>query len=160
MGLGGAVFGTLALLGLSALLTQVAWLYLALKLLGGAYLIYLGIRIWRGAGEPLIVPDTHVFEATTLLRSFSVAFVTQISNPKTAVVYGSIFAVLLLVPRPCGLAAARMLVENHAHVSVALAFSARRPQSVYLSFKHWIDRAAGVVMGGLGVRLIAEGVKQ
>ena len=49
MGLGGALFGTLALAGLSALLLQVEWLYMTLKLIGGAYLVYLGIRMWRSA---------------------------------------------------------------------------------------------------------------
>jgi threonine/homoserine/homoserine lactone efflux protein len=48
MGLGGAIYGTLAVVGLTALLLQVGWLYLILKILGGVYLVYLGVRIWRG----------------------------------------------------------------------------------------------------------------
>ncbi|MBB4038902.1 threonine/homoserine/homoserine lactone efflux protein [Microvirga flocculans] len=162
MGLGGATFGILALLGLSALLMRVEWLYLALKLMGGAYLIYLGIRIWRGAREPIAVPDREVFEKGSLLRSFSFAFVTQISNPKTAVVYGSIFAALLPASPPAWMLMALppliFLVEAGWYAIVALAFSARHPRSVYLSYKPWIDRLAGAVMGGLGLRLIAESV--
>ena len=53
MGLGGALFAGLALFGLVAVLTQAEWLYLALRVGGGMYLIHLGIRIWRGASEPL-----------------------------------------------------------------------------------------------------------
>ena len=49
MAVGGVTFAALALLGLNALLMQVSWLYLLLKMAGGLYLIYLGIRIWRGA---------------------------------------------------------------------------------------------------------------
>src|SRR6266581_1956638 len=57
MGLGGVVFASLALLGLAALLNHVAWLYAILKLAGGAYLIWLGIRIWQGAKDPLPSAD-------------------------------------------------------------------------------------------------------
>ena len=63
MGLGGALFGTAALLGLTALLAQVEWLYVVLKLAGGAYLIYLAVRVWRGARQPLAIPATAVLSA-------------------------------------------------------------------------------------------------
>ena len=53
MGCGGLVFAGLALAGLQAVLMQVSWLYLVLKVAGGAYLCYLGYRIWRGAKVPL-----------------------------------------------------------------------------------------------------------
>jgi threonine/homoserine/homoserine lactone efflux protein len=39
---------------------------------------------------------------------------------------------------------------------VALAFSSSRPRAVYLRAKLWIDRAAGLIIGALGVRLIVE----
>jgi len=55
MGVGGITFSVLALAGLTALLTQFAWLYIVLKVAGGAYLVYIAYRIWRGAKEPLTV---------------------------------------------------------------------------------------------------------
>jgi threonine/homoserine/homoserine lactone efflux protein len=55
MGAGGIVFAIAALVGLQAAFLAVPALYLAVKLLGGAYLVYLGVRIWRGAREPLPV---------------------------------------------------------------------------------------------------------
>ncbi|MBJ6128008.1 LysE family translocator, partial [Microvirga splendida] len=154
----------LALLGLSALLLQIEWLYLALKLLGGTYLLYLGIRIWRGAADPVTVPETHVFdkaEKASFLRSFSFAFVTQISNPKTAIVYAGIFAALLPASPPAWMLMVLppliFLVEAAWYATVAFAFSAHGPRSIYLKFKHWVDRAAGAIMGGLGLSLMAEG---
>ena len=58
MGVGGLIFACLALLGLHGLLLAVPSLYVVLKVLGGLYLVYLGIRIWRGAGRPLTRSDT------------------------------------------------------------------------------------------------------
>ncbi|MDF3887584.1 LysE family transporter, partial [Cupriavidus basilensis] len=44
MGLGGVVFAAAALLGLKLLLAAVPWLYMAMKVGGGLYLVYLGVR--------------------------------------------------------------------------------------------------------------------
>ncbi|WP_448950853.1 LysE family translocator [Labrys neptuniae] len=163
MGLGGALFGTLALAGLSALLLQVEWLYMTLKIASGAYLIYLGIRIWRGATTPLSIDKTAALGRKSVLRSFVFAFLTQISNPKTAVVYASIFAALLPASPPhwllLTLPAMIFLVEVSWYAGVALAFSADKPRAVYLRSKTWTDRVAGVVMGGLGLRLLVEGLR-
>ena len=45
MGVGGAIFGAAALLGLQSVLLAVPALYAALKVLGGLYLCYLGFLI-------------------------------------------------------------------------------------------------------------------
>ena len=52
MGLGAATITTLALVGVRAIIAQVAWLYLAFKLLGGAYLVFLAWRIWQSTAKP------------------------------------------------------------------------------------------------------------
>ena len=51
MGIGALLFAGFALLGLQGLLLAVPSLYLLLKVAGGLYLAYLGLRIWRGAGK-------------------------------------------------------------------------------------------------------------
>lgn len=159
MGVGGAMFAGLALVGLTALLMQVTWLYLGLKIAGGAYLIYLGFRIWRGASEPLAVSAGDAV-GRNLPRSFAVALMTQLSNPKTAVVYGSIFAALLPPAPPLWMLLALppliFCIEAGWYSAVALAFSAEKPRAAYLRSKTWVDRAAGAVMAALGIRLLIE----
>src|SRR5690554_1606973 len=95
MGLGGVIFAVLGLLGLHAVLNTVPWLYLVLKVAGGAYLLYLGICMWRGARQRLVIDEPARPVAGTAGRYFVIALGAQLSNPKTAVVYGSIFAALL-----------------------------------------------------------------
>jgi threonine/homoserine/homoserine lactone efflux protein len=151
------------LLGLTALFAQVDWLYMVLKLAGGAYLIYLAIRIWRGAREPLTIPQTAAFKSNTLRRSFSVALMTQLSNPKTAVAYASIFAALLPPQVPAWmiliLPPLIFLIETSWYAVVTFVFSSERPRAAYVKAKTAIDRLAGLVIGGLGMRLIYETVK-
>lgn len=160
MGVGAVTFATMALLGLNALLMQVAWLYASLKICGGLYLIYLGIRIWRGAADELATEAPSGPATTSAARNFWFGLATQLSNPKTAIFYGSIFAALL--PRsPDGwllavVPPAVFVVEASWYSVVALAFSSSRPRALYLKTKTWIDRTAGLVMGGLGLRLVTE----
>jgi threonine/homoserine/homoserine lactone efflux protein len=161
MGIGGVAFSILALAGLTALLSQFEWLYLALKVAGGAYLVYIAFRIWRGAREPIHVGDAGS-DRRALGRSFTTALLTQVSNPKTIVVYASIFAALLPKTVPLGLFLAVpigvFVVEAGWYAVVALAFSAKHPRRLYLAAKTWIDRLAGTVMAGLGVQLVTSGL--
>ncbi|MBP2442883.1 LysE family translocator [Rhizobium leguminosarum] len=161
MGAGGVVFAVLALAGLTALLSQFEWLYVLLKVAGGAYLIYIAVNIWRGAAQPLQVSDAGDSQRAPML-SFTTALLTQLSNPKTIIVYASLFAALLPRTVPLDLMVALPLgvfaVEAGWYSIVAFAFSARHPRRLYLAAKSWIDRTAGAVMGGLGLRLILSGL--
>ncbi|PWC41181.1 LysE family transporter [Azospirillum sp. TSO22-1] len=163
MGVGGVVFCALALLGLHAVLAAVPALFVALKVAGGLYLVYLGVFIWQGARQPIAVPDTAGGGGHGAGRSFGFALATQLSNPKTAVVYASIFAALLPADPPLWVSAvlppAIFAIEAGWYALVAVAFSAGRPRAAYLRSKAWIDRAAGAVMAALGVRLVAEAVR-
>ena len=164
MGLGGAFFATLALVGLVALLQQVEWLYLVLKFAGGLYLVYLAIRIWQGAKAPLAPAESRegAGASVSVWRSLGLAFATQVSNPKTAVVYASIFAALMPAAPPLAmllvLPPAIFVVEASWYAVVALAFSAPQAQRVYLHWKTGVDRLAALVIGGLGLRLVGETV--
>jgi threonine/homoserine/homoserine lactone efflux protein len=162
MGLGGTVFASLALLGLAALLSQIVWLDAILKLAGGAYLIWLGIRIWQGAREPLPSVDTVSAQKRTLLRSAAFGLLTQLSNPKTAVFYASVFAAMLPASPPVSLLIALpplvFAVETAWYAIVALSLSAAYPRKLYLRAKPWADRLAGTLMGLLGLRLILDAV--
>jgi threonine/homoserine/homoserine lactone efflux protein len=163
MGCGGLVFAGLALAGLQALLMQVSWLYLILKVAGGAYLIYLGIRIWQGARTPLTTSNGDQPAAGGWRKSFAIGFATQISNPKTAIWYASIFAAFLPTPIPTWmfwvLPPLIFSIEFGWYTIVALLFSATRPRALYLGAKLWIDRFAGGVVGVLGGKLILEAVR-
>ncbi len=161
MGAGGLVFAIAALAGLQAAFLAVPALYLAIKGFGGAYLVYLGIRIWRGARQPLaMAPEagTPAASGGRGKRTFLLGLATQVSNPKTAVVYASIFAAFLPreVPLVLALAVPAVIfcIETGWYAIVALALSSAAPRSAYLRYKTWIDRAAGGVMGLLGLRLV------
>ena len=160
MGLGGLLFATASLLGLHGLLLAVPSLYWVLKVAGGLYLAYLGVRIWLGAKQPLATGPIAASRGEPTLRSLLLGFTTQISNPKTAIVYASVFAAFLPADASFGfkaaVATAVFCIEIGWYAIVALVLSASAPRSAYLRFKTWMDRAAGGIMVALGLRLVTS----
>lgn len=157
MGLGGMLFSVLALLGLHTLLMRVDWLYVAFRIAGGLYLCYLAILLWRTAPA---APDIAVGprQRSNVRRALVLGVTTQLSNPKTALVYASVFAALLPPHLPVWafimLPLAIFALEAGWYAVVAIAFSAPRPRAAYLRIKVWADRVAATVLGGLGLRLV------
>jgi len=160
MGIGAVIFSTAVLFGLQAVLDSVPWLYFTLKLVGGLYLVYLAAYIWRGAKEPIVIPDIENRIRRSVTKSFLLGLSTQLSNPKTAIVYGSIFAALLPHNLPPSatltLPFLVFLVEAGWYCIVALALSSESSRAAYLQSKIHIDRVAGGVIGLLGIKLFAE----
>jgi threonine/homoserine/homoserine lactone efflux protein len=160
MGGGGVVFATAALLGLNAMLLAVPSLYLVLKVLGGLYLAYLGVRIWRSARRPLPLGGLVPVKPTTKLKSLLLGFTMQISNPKTAVVYASVFAAFMPAAQTfaftVSLVALVFTIESGWYTLVAVALSFERPRGAYLRYKASVDRVAGGVMVALGLKLVSS----
>jgi threonine/homoserine/homoserine lactone efflux protein len=160
MGLGGVVFAAAALLGLQAVLLAVPVLYIGLKVLGGLYLCYLGYRIFSAAKESLQVDGTSTRQDASLHRSFLLGLTTQVSNPKTAIVYASVFAAFLpeafSVPFAVCLLCIVFAIEAGWYAIVAVLLSSFRPRRAYLRCKTLVDRTAGAVMVGLGLKLITS----
>lgn len=160
MGLGGVVFAVAALLGLQAVLLAVPALYVGLRVLGGLYLCYLGYRIFSGAKKSLQVGGAGARQHAPLHRFFLLGLTTQVSNPKTAIVYASVFAAFLpnsfSVPFALSLLCVVFAVEAGWYAIVAVLLSSSRSRRAYLSCKAWVDRTAGAVMVGLGLKLITS----
>jgi len=157
MGVGAICFAGIALAGLYTVLATVGWLYAGLKIAGGAYLLYVASRIWRGAAQPISMSSAAAMDSRPG-KSFWVGLTTQLSNPKTAVAYGSIFVALLPQHPPMwcyfALPPFVFVIETGWYTVVALCFSSQRPRELYLRARRWIDRAAAGAIAALGLRLI------
>lgn len=154
MGLGALIFATAALFGLNAVFLAVPTLYVALKFIGGLYLAYLGYRIWRGASQALDVSGSATASSQNYLLF---GFATQISNPKTAIVFASVFAAFMpaapSLQYSLSVVAIAFIIDAGWYAIVATALSAEKPRNTYLRYKKWVDRSAGGIMGALGLKL-------
>jgi threonine/homoserine/homoserine lactone efflux protein len=162
MGFGGVLFGAAALLGLQSIFHAVPALYIGLKVLGGLYLCYLGVMIFRSAKQPLAIPE-GVSSTGNQKKAFLLGLTTQVSNPKTAIVYAGVFAAFLPQHFTFLFATALLvvvfLIEAGWYALVALLLSSEKPQKAYLSYKTSVDRVAGLAMFALGLKLASSVTK-
>ncbi len=75
---------TLSMLGLGALLATSAALFAALKWIGAAYLIWLGVKLWRAGGSVDAQPRTDTVSA---LRMLGHAWLVTTLNPKSIIFF-------------------------------------------------------------------------
>jgi threonine/homoserine/homoserine lactone efflux protein len=147
----------LATAGLGALLRTSEWLFTALKLVGAAYLFYLGMQLLLTKGAALAASESA---PQSLSRQFFTGATSNIANPKIAVFY---FAFLpQFVSQGAGAPTLTILILGIAFA--ALTFFIKGPVAVFAGslsawFRSrpaallWLYRGSGVVMLGLAVRL-------
>ena len=157
MMVGALLWATAALYGLQALFARFAWLYVAFRIGGAIYLIYLAIMVWRHARDPL--PEISAGATAPLAgwHGFLRALLLQLSNPKIMVFFGSIFLSLLPQNLPAWMDAAVLAIvavnEFTWFALLALLFSGESARAFYRRVKLWLDRLMGGVLGLLGLKL-------
>ncbi|REL29677.1 LysE family translocator [Thalassotalea euphylliae] len=78
--LGVASVAIAAVMGVAAVMLNYPSAFATLKIIGGIYLAYIGINMWRSKGKLAISKDANVERQP--LQLFSQGFVTAIANPK------------------------------------------------------------------------------
>ena len=154
--LGGVVgFSTLialAMFGLSALLKTAPNALLALKWIGGAYLIWLGVQLWRSPPMNLILADSGVRPSAS--RLFRQGLLSALSNPKVILFYGAFLPQFLDPQRGLAvqfvvMAATFAVVEFLVELLLALLAFRVRP---------WLQRGGRAFNRSCGVLFVLIGV--
>ena len=100
--IGDLLFLALAILGLSALAMALGEFFLVVKLLGAAYLVWLGIGLWRSkASLPEVAAARARAERERRLqgRSLVLGFLVTLANPKTILFYSALVPTFIDVAR-------------------------------------------------------------
>ena len=155
----GAVFWAIcAMSGLGILFAWAPALLVALKLAGGAYLVWIGVSLWRDAAKPFDTADARPTPRSAL-SALRLGLVTQLTNPKPVVLLSAIFLGTVPPGTPLWQRAALLAVlftfETVWNILVARIFSLDRTRAAYISLKTIIDRAFGGMLVLLGVKIAA-----
>ncbi len=155
----GSIFHTCAAaLGLSAFLATSAWAFSAIKLIGGGYLIFLGIKLILERGQQFRVPSD--FSRSNSGAAFRQGILTNLLNPKVALFFLA-FLPQFIDPSstakiPAFLALGLTFVTTGTIWCVILAwFAAAFSQRLRANRKisQWLNRAIGSLFVFLGARL-------
>ncbi len=154
LGLVAACWTGAALLGLQAVFALFPWAYLAMKVAGALYLLWIAVSLWRDAATP--VRDS----ANPGARAFLGGMLVNLANPKSVLFAASVLVVIF--PPDLGLADKALIVANHfiveciVYAGFAAALSTPPARAGYLRLKPAIDRIAAVILGALGLRLLLD----
>ncbi|EQA5356976.1 threonine export protein RhtC [Serratia marcescens] len=157
--LGIVVWAGVALMGLHLILQKMAWLHQIIMVGGGIYLCWMGWQLPRSARAQQAQPAAEAQVALPKAgRSFIRGFLTNLSNPKAVIYFGSVFS--LFVGDSVG-AGARwglfllIVAETFVWFSlVAVVFALPAMRRGYQRLAKWIDGVAGVLFTGFGLHLI------
>ncbi len=159
--LGGYVHLTAAVLGLSAILAASPMAFSAVRWIGAAYLVYLGIRTLLSKSGPLTL-DTNTAYMRTSRTILWQAFLSDVLNPKVAMFFLALLPqfvdphsahpslqIILLGVTSCAVALPIniAIVMAASRVTQSLRQSPRRAQ--------WLQKFMGMIFVALGLRLAA-----
>ncbi len=154
LGAGTVIWSSAALLGLNIVFRSVPALFIAMKIAGALFLLWIAWQIFRHAAEPIALEA----EEGPVDHPFVKGFLTQIANPKVAVFFGSIFIAMLPADVPLWMTLALIAIVTFNEIwwysAVAVFFSSGPIRGFYLRAKIWIDRTTGLFLGALGLRLL------
>jgi threonine/homoserine/homoserine lactone efflux protein len=146
-----------AVAGLAALLTASPVWFAAMQWLGALYLAYLGIQMWRKnpADAPILdMSSGHFFRQT---------FFITLLNPKAIVFYMAFFPLFIDVQQQPGVLTFAVMATTVAALTflyglgltlLSYHLAGRMRQHPLLG--QWLQKAAGVVLLGFGLRLVLQ----
>ena len=141
-----------ALLGLEALFIAFPYAFVALKVIGALYLIWIAFGLWKNAAAPLATKTSQH------RRAFIGGMLINLANPKSVLFSASV--VVVIFPAGLTMADIGLILANNFAIEVGgyLCFAALLAtppaRSSYLKLKPVFERVAATVLGLLGLRLL------
>jgi threonine/homoserine/homoserine lactone efflux protein len=160
IGAGTLVHICAAALGLSAILAASATAFIVVKIIGAAYLLYVGISLIRSAGASQSSPSTVLARPAPIRSIFIQGFLTNVLNPKVALFFLAFlpqFVASDASSKPLAFLFLGGIFDfNGTLWNLFVAWSTARlssrlaPSAV---FKRWFKRCVGSVFVFIGIRL-------
>lgn len=153
LGMMAALWTLMALLGLDGIFTMFPWLYIVLKTLGAAYLIYVAFTTWRHARQPVTA-----LEGPATRRAFLSGLLVNLGNPKSVLFAAAVLVVIF--PPDLSAEQKALIFFNHLAVEwtvqpvLAFLLSTGAVSRRYLAAKPVLDRITAAMLGALGLRLL------
>ncbi|CRY72318.1 threonine export protein RhtC [Yersinia pseudotuberculosis] len=157
--LGIVIWAGVALMGLNLILQKMAWLHQIIMVGGGMYLCWMGWQLLKSARAKHDVAEEEVQVVLPARgRTFIRGLLTNLSNPKAVIYFGSVFS--WFVGDDVG-AGTRwglfILIVGETFLwftVVACVFALPTMRRGYQRLSKWIDGLAGVLFAGFGIQLI------
>ncbi|MFW1857962.1 LysE family transporter [Acinetobacter defluvii] len=154
-----------ALVGLNIIFEKFVWLKQIMMILGGIYLCWLGFQMLKSAFSKQKVSQSpneavNIELPQSYIRFFVKGLLTNLSNPKAVIYFGSVFSMFLANPQLDHLHAVMWVIigiETLLWFSfVVFVFSLPSFKTAYQNAAKWIDGVSGGIFTAFGAYLIAN----
>lgn len=158
--IGVALWGLAGFFGISFLFAASPWLFFLLRIAGGGYLLWLGIKLIIASCKPAPASPSLPAKLTHSKHAFRTGLLTNLANPKAPIFVSSLFAATLPQHAPTslglGCVSIMFVIALIWFPMVALLFSHRYFSDFLTRNAKYIDRIAGVAFALLGIRMATE----
>lgn len=149
-------------LGIAVIISQSPVLFMTMKVLGAGYLIYLGYQSLSNTAR-ISLDDLAQVGQVSVLKALRTGFLTNALNPKTMLFVVSAYTQVVQPGSPMALDFAYGAFMSFAHwvwfSLVAVFFSSAVLRKAMIERQVMVDRVIGVALIGLGVAVMAAGVR-
>ncbi|MBY6196758.1 LysE family translocator [Vibrio hangzhouensis] len=156
------IHATFSALGVSVILTQSAELFSFVKAIGAAYLIWLGLSSLKALRHSQVLDVSQAATlGVTMSRSLREGFLSNVLNPKTAVFYLA-FLPQFINPEYSPFLQSLLMATIHFFIAMIwqCGLSGMLNSAKILlknaRFVRWMEGTTGVVLIGLGIKLLVE----
>jgi amino acid exporter len=151
---------SLTVIGFTAVIATYASVMIALKILGGLYLLWLGYKALRSAASARDVRTTVVALDGKWRSYFLRGLTVQMTNPKAALAMIAIVSVGVHAGAPAWVGATLVAgttgLSLCAHLLYAMTFSTRPMVVLYTKARRVIEAALGAFFCAMGIRLLTD----
>jgi len=146
-----------SLIGIGFIISQSVVLFNIIKLLGAAYLIYIGYKSLRSKSTAVSELEGSIKEDLSRLSAIKLGFLTNVLNPKATLFFFSLFVVVIVPTTP--LAFKMFMGIEMAFVTflwfafIAYLFSHNFIKTKLIKIQHYAEKFIGVLLIGLGVKV-------
>ncbi|MGM0520656.1 MAG: LysE family translocator [Pseudomonadota bacterium] len=158
------VHATISALGISLIMLQSAWAFHVLKMLGAAYLIWLGIKSLAAARSGQGLPVEGMLQSRSPVprwQPMKEGLLSNVLNPKTVVFYMAFLPQFIAPSDPAllkslWLASIHFVIANLWQISVVMMVGGASKWLASARFAQWLNGLTGGVLVLFGIKLALE----
>lgn len=162
-----AVYIGLCLIGVGSILAASAPIMIVLKIIGGLFLMYLGLQALRARKDAYsqfqVTKSAHsIGPKTTFLKEFVAGFLSGIFNPKNLLFYLSLFTVVLTPDISfmfkLGLGIWMTVVVFAWDTAIIFLLSTPKVRKKFTQIAYYVDKVTGALLGIIGLTIVRAAI--
>lgn len=157
LSLAATLYAALSMTGLAVLIVRAEWLGSVVQIVGGGYLIYLGLCNWSSSQAR---EERSPRSSGTLWSGLRVGALVELTNPKGITFFLGLYAAV--IPADANpsvklfILFGGFVLEMVWYGLVAILLSSAPSQAAYRKSGAWIERFAGTLLIAFGLKMLSE----